>query len=244
MSTTRDSRATSHLSEARCADLALGLRDDGERDAAFVHAAGCAPCEERLRLTFASHERARAVADELVGARSPAVVRLPARPRAAWRTPAWTLAAAAALVALVFVPRLMRAPRLERERFHWLTTSEGGLVSRDADQAGDADIRAGIEAYQHRDLARARRLLERARATGVLEDARRVFLGNTWLALGEPARALDALRAVEWHNVPPPWREEAQWTLQLALRRAGRTIQADSVAHALERTAAETPSSP
>ncbi len=245
MNITPDSRAVPHVSEAWCADLALGLCDEDARDDAFTHATGCATCEERLRAALASHERARSAVAERLGARpSHAVLPLPAPRRAPWRSPAWALAAAAALMALLFVPRMIRAPHPERERFRWLSTSEGGLVSREGAQPGDADVRAGIEAYQRRDLAQARRLLEHARANGVLEDARRVFLGNTWLALGDPARALEALRTVEWRNVPPPWREEAQWTLQLALRRVGRTAQADSVARALEQAGTETPPSP
>ena len=213
-----------HLSEADCADLVLSTQTPAARDQALAHARACPSCEERLRLHAATQARASARHGRVLG--SPRVesrvLQLPRRP---W---VW-LAAAAALTAVLTLPRLMPAPAREPQR--WLPTPEAGITLREGET--DPHFSAGLAAYARRDLKLARRELEAAKLTGGAEIARQLYLGNTLLALDEPASALTLLRRIDLLNVPEPWQEEALWSLQLAYRRTGQEMRADSLLRTL-----------
>lgn len=212
-----------HLSEAQCADLVLALLTDAERECALTHARACAACEERLRLHAAAHARAEATAAERLGHAS-------ATPRAGiLPMPRWIwVAAAAALVAVLAVPQLLRGPAREPQR--WLPSPEAGITLREGES--DPHLASGLAAYAQRDLATARRELEAAQVTGGAETARRLYLANTLLALDEPEAALTLLQGIELLNVPEPWQEEALWSLQTAYRQTGQEMRADSIQRA------------
>lgn len=220
-----DPTSTDHLSEARCADLVLALLATDARDKALAHARDCPSCEERLRLHAAAQARAMAQSARRfgpgqVGGR---VLALPVRP---W---VW-LAAAAALVAVLALPRMVPTPPREPQR--WLPTPDAGITLREGET--DPHFSAGLAAYARRDLLVARRELEAAKVTGGAETARELYLGNTLLALDEPESALRLLRRIDLLNVPEPWQEEVLWSLQLAYRRTGQGMRADSLLRTLQ----------
>lgn len=210
-----------HLSDARCADLVLGLLDADEAGAALAHAAECPACEARLRAHAAADERARV--------RVPAAVLRPAMPW--WRAHGGALAAVAAVTLVAGAAWIaQRGPHDERT-LPWLPVG-GGIVQRAA--GGDPHLAAGLEAYARHDVPVAVRELSAARASGSAEAARRIFLASALLAQGDADAAVGLLESVNFdHDVPEPWRSEGLRTLAEAWRRAGRTPQADSLAHEL-----------
>lgn len=224
---TVEAAAAAHLDDARCADLALGLLapDAAARD--LAHAADCPACEARLRAHTRAHDRARARRAAGIGA---AMVSQPAR--AWWRRPVVGLAAAAALAVAVGAPFYTRHPTRFGAAAPWLPTGSG-VVQRAA--AGDPHLTAGLAAYARHDVATAERELAAAKASGSAEAARRVFLASAVLARGDAERAIVLLESVDFEiDVPEPWRTAGLRTLEVAWRRAGRTPQADSLAHALD----------
>ncbi len=210
-----------HLNDAHCADLVLGLLDTDAQAAALAHAAECPACEARLRAHAAADERARA--------RVPATVLRPAVPW--WRGQAGAFAAAATLVLVAGAAWFAQRAGHEERQVPWLPVG-GGIVQRA--EGADPHLTAGLQAYARHDLAGAIRELSVARASGSAASARRIFLANALLARGDAEAAVGLLEAVNFdHDVPEPWRTEGLRTLAAAWRRAGRTPQADSLAHAL-----------
>ena len=227
-----------HLDESTCADLVLGLLPQGESAAWRRHAALCSECEVRLRAHAGASVRAqveaRALADRgsLAGAAdSPGVVRLP-RLRPNWLD-ASIVAAAAAVLLLVLVPRATKAPR-EAHRSEWLA-SPGEMVRMRAEGQLDPDLAQGFAAYGEHDLPGAIRHLRSAEANGAAEQARRLYLGHALLADGQPIEALAWLKSVELAQLPEPWRSQAERSLAAACRANGEHDRADSLERALPR---------
>lgn len=218
-----------HAGADQLLDLVLGLARPESRRELIDHLATCAPCEQHLREIAASHERARArqaAALGGVGAPQPAVAR---RPR--WTGPA--LALAAGLVAVVGLFAMLRAPSSPAPRgaaVAWLPRPDPGVLARGgASNGADSALLAGLAEYERHELAPARRSLEAAHASGVMEQVRRVYLANTLLQLGAARAALDQLQSLDYTQLPEPWRAESRWALGLALAGAGRKQQADSL---------------
>ncbi len=218
-----------HASADQLLDLVLGLARPESRGELLDHLATCAPCAQHLRDISASHERARArqaaVLGE-IGVPQRAVVR---RPR--WTGPA--LAMAAGLVAVVGLFMMLRAPSSPAPRgaaVAWLPRPDPGVLARGgASNGADSSLLAGLAAYEQHNLVVARRGLEAAHASGVMEQVRRVYLANTLLQLGAALPALDQLQSLDYTQLPEPWRAESRWALGQALAGAGRKEQADSL---------------
>jgi hypothetical protein len=210
-----------HLGEHECADLVLGLTAGAARGRALAHARGCPACEERLRL----HAVANGRAESAGAARFDA-----ARPRVPAVRPWGWLAAAAALLVALALPRLWNGERPQKQR--WLPSPEAGILLREGET--DSHLDAGLSAYARRDFAKARTELEQAEVSGGAETTRELYLASALLALDEPEPALTLLQGLDLLDVPEPWQEEALWSLQLAYRRTGQEVRADSLRRALE----------
>ena len=112
----------------------------------------------------------------------------------------------------------------------WLPRPDPGVLARGgASIDADSLMLLGLAAYEQHDLATARRSLEAAHASGVMEQVRRVYLANTLLQLGATLPALEQLQSLDYAQLPEPWRSESRWAFGRALAGAGRTEQADSL---------------
>lgn len=216
-----------HLSDSLCADLVLGLLEGFEREQALDHARTCVECEERLRAHAGASERAQS---DWTGHVSTAPV--PLRPKFALPLPA-LFAAAAALVAVLALPLVLRHGTREELAPQWLP-SAGETVRLRGEGEPDAHLTAGLAAYEARDLPTAERELKAAHAEGAAETVRRLYLGNVLVARGRPQEASAVFGEVRWYQVPEPWRHEAARTWAQALRTVGDFARADSVERSLQ----------
>ena len=221
-----------HLGDGVCADLVTGLLPPAEADEAIAHARSCGACGARLREHVAAREGARAYAAEHFATARLTLLPRAALPGARGRRRAWGIAAAAALVLAVLTPSMLRRAAPPDASFPWLQTPGTGVLVREG-EAVDPRLAEGFAAYARRDLAAARLSLEAARASGAAEQARRLYLANTLLALGEARQAIEVLRGVDFASVPEPWRTDGVRSLERALRRAGLVESADSLRRAL-----------
>lgn len=221
--------ALSHASADQLLDLVLGLTLPESRRELLDHLARCADCEQRMRDIAASHERARARQAAVLGGAGVPQRAVPRRSR--WMGP--SIAMAAALVAVVGLFVILRAPSAPAPRgaaVVWLPRPDPGVLARGgASNGADSSLLAGLAAYEQHNLVVARRGLEAAHASGVMEQVRRVYLANTLLQLGAALPALDQLQSLDYTQLPEPWRAESRWALGQALAGAGRKEQADSL---------------
>lgn len=211
-----------HLDDARCADLVLGLLAPAERADATSHAVVCAVCAVRLRQHVSVHERWRT--------ESRAVRTQQGRP-GHWP---WGWAAAAALVAVFMIPRMIPTPPPTVHEVRLAPPAEGVLMREG--EAEDGHLRAGLDAYAAGDLVLAQRELEQARAKGSAEEARRLYLAQTLMSRGQASAALALLRSLNWLMLPSHVQHDAVALYARALRATGRPAAADSLEQALERT--------
>lgn len=211
-----------HLDDGRCADLALGLLTGHERDDAVAHAVACAECAVRLRHHIATQER---WVTESGAAASRAGRRL--------RWPVG-LAAAAALIAVFTVPRIVMRPGVDAEGPRLVAPAEGVLMREG--ETEDPHLRAGLEAYAAGDLERAERELGMANATGIADEARRLYLSQVKLLRGDEAAALGLLRGLRWESLPSHVSRDAVALYARVLRASGRPASADSLERLLEHT--------
>lgn len=227
-------KSLGHIEDDQFLDLVSGLLQEAARERVIRHAATCPPCEARLREFTASHEQALARAAQVLAA--PA-----AAPRPAWRgRPAPWLAAAAGLVAVAATVFLLRSqtggPRGVAPAPAWLPVSVVDGERRDAGSStAESLLVAGVQAYDHRDLATAERLLRAPREPGTLEWMRRLYLANTFVALGRDTEAIPLLEGQIAERLPEPWGGEWDWTFFVALERRGLHSRADSLLVLLEQ---------
>ena len=214
-----------HLDDLRCTDLVLELLTPDQRRDALAHAGSCPDCAARLRSHVAAVQRMRS---DLPGPRRSRVQKL-TRPG----TLAPALAAAAALVMLVWWPR--GSERIDVRPTHWLETPTDGVLLREG-EAEDPHLAAGFMAYARHDLPAARRELEAAHAGETAEQARRVYLAHVLLLQGDANSALELLRSVSWIELPASIHRQATELLVQALRATGHPASADSLEHALRTT--------
>lgn len=227
-----------HLDEDAFLDLLFGARSSDRRRSALAHLRACARCEGELLRHAADHERARTIAARVLGHAPPVSVRGNGivaglrsvlerlfRPR-----PAFALAAAAAVLAIVFlVPRPDPRDATLDPLLRWLPDATSLMEGRGTPSTPEEAWQDGLRSYADRDPGRAARLLERGRADGKLEVLRDVYLGSALAHSGQYRRAVTVLEAVPFANVPEPWLGESQWTLYVALRGASMDARADSV---------------
>ncbi len=224
-----------HLDDARCADLALGLLESGERTQALAHAQVCAICEARLRAHVGATERAQADRLTLVDT-------LPLRAaRPQWGLITGGLAAAAA-IAIVFAAPMLR-PRALTPAATTLPVPGDEVLSRDSG-VSDPHLAAGLAALRAHDMAGARRELTAANTTGTAEIVRRLYLAQVLEASSDASGALVQLRGVRFFDLPEPWRTSGAQLFARVLRRTGHTAAADSVEASLAGAQTGTPRLP
>lgn len=221
-----------HLGEDRLLDLAHRLLDDRDRSAALDHLRDCSPCARAFREIAALHERAPGKQnDVLVAEPVGRVLTLSGGRR--WRPLATLMAAAAVLAAVFFGSEYLRGRHdraLEVSDFAWLPDAEPTVLQRDSiPSPADERLIEGLRAYHKHDARRARTLLAGARASGPLEEVRRIYLGSSELQLGRAGDALRTLGAVDLRELPEPWRSETEWTIALANEATGHRSSADSI---------------
>lgn len=235
-----------HLTDDDLVDLVNDLLDESARERMVTHAAGCAGCEARLREMATAHERGRARAAGL-----PAAMAGPVAPdgsasplrlgpgRGIQR--AGVLLAAAAVLVIAGTAYLLRPAReapapVSEPRHAWLPSNpEVSAARRSVGQGDDTRVMAGVAAYQRRDLSAAESLLTNPVDDLALEWVRRLYLANALVALDRNAEALPLLDRRSGDLLPEPWRGEGQWTYFVALSRAGRKADADSMLRVLIR---------
>jgi len=226
----RRDRDAEHLSDARCADLVLGLLAADERARDLAHAGGCTPCAERLRAHVSATYRGAAD-------RPGAILAIP-RPQRdqAWRAIRLGGAAAAGLLlaVLLWVDRAGHAPA-PAHATRWLAMPTEGTLMR-AGESTDPRLTAGLEAYARRDLATAERDLSAAHASEGTEQARRLYLAHVLLLRGDAHDALALLRSLEYIELPAAVSRDAVRLLAQALRAEGSVASADSLEDALRRS--------
>jgi len=229
------STPASHPDADTWLDFLHGLLEPAEQERVLGHLETCGTCEDEFRRTAASHARGRAAVSRL-GAAAPPPRALKTRGTMR-RFPAWRLTAAAAILALAVgipvsrrtseraAPVLEPAPKLPAPK---LRGAIRGLVST----AADSGVVRGIEAYNQGDLARARELLL-PDTDGLMEPARRLYLGTVLLELGDATGARDVLQTLDYERIPEPWKSESRWTLARALGNAGNRTASDSLLRVL-----------
>lgn len=227
---------TRHPSADQLLDLVLGLLPPELRRELLDHLGSCADCEQHLREISASHERARSRQVAVLGGPGVAVpgmdVAEPApAPRSRWLGPSLAIAAALVAVTTLFVmSRPPSSPTVPAPVVAWLPRPDPGVLARGgAANGADSLMLVGLAAYERHELALARRSLEGAHTSGVMEQVRRVYLANTLLQLGAALPALDQLRSLDYAQLPEPWRSESRWALGQALAGSGHSEQADSL---------------
>ena len=235
-----------HLAIDVMTELVHGLLPETERDRARAHLRECASCEDHFRELIAAREVRRAEPAPVVSADGS--IDFPRPSSAPWAAVArqqWSRfaefwrpsfgaglgLAAAALALIVLWPREAAPPT---EPHPWLPGPGVASQLRDPAARGPADdLQSGIEAYERRDLEEAIRILDSVRPSEEAEHLRRIYLGDALLRAGRAAEAADVLATVPSLVLPEPWGPESAWTRYLALRRSGRTAEADSLLRVL-----------
>lgn len=216
-------------------DLVRGLLSTQEQQAALDHVATCRECEEQFRHTAASNARGQAVLSSIGGAAPPG--RAAASAARVRRLPVWVWTAAAAAVVTGFVigvPVLRRATE-RRVAVPTVTLPSAklrGAIRGLLSTAADSTVVRGIEAYDGGDFTRARELLTPP-TDGVMEPARRLYLGSVLLELSDAPGACRVLRTVAYDRIPEPWKSESRWTLARAFAVAGNAVASDSLLQVL-----------
>lgn len=226
-----------HANDDRLLDLVNGLLSASDRETVLSHVRDCPACAERMRVFAAAQARSHARAAGTLAALPHAAAVHAIRPtpiRSAVRTWSRSWLAVAAALMVVSVPLVMRLSRgpgtLLPVAAAPLTLPDPSILTRDADApAMDPAVALGLTAYARGDVAGARRALASATATGVTEQVRRIYLGNSELLTGDARRAVRTLRGVNSSLVPEPWLGEWQWSLAVALATSGDSAAADSV---------------
>ncbi|GEM_PF-3228318 len=247
-------RQVPHVSDDTLLDLLHHLLSESEAGQVLTHLAACPGCEDRFRERVAEQERLRATRVLRVAPGGGLVIERPTpeipgqveagggmwnalgrrwagfvegfrRPQYRW---AGGLVVAVAVLLLVLVPRF--GGLSGGDGLVWLPNSFDDARYRSSSPGVlDGDLASGLEAYANRDIDRAIRFLGRAEASGALETVRKVYLGSALAWKGEYERAADVLEGVASRALPDPWGREAWWTLYVALKKSGRTAEADSL---------------
>lgn len=226
-----------HLSDDEGADLIHGLLAPSRERECLEHLRDCPECEGRFRQLAATFERGRA----LYGSVRTGEVE-PARPQGGplpgadhstrlrrWFGVGVGLAAAAALL-LYARPERTAGPRFGAAIDNpWLPAGGAEVQTRSDGSAFSESLRLGIDAYEARDLATARRVLEALQPQGGREAVRRLYLADVQYRQGEPALALATLERVDFLRLPDPWRSRAYRTLLLSLEATGQRDRVDAL---------------
>ncbi len=206
---------TSHLDLHTRIDLLHGLLSPEEEEAALAHMAICPACEDAVREAVAHAERSRT------------------GPRRILRVPvsslryAGALAGAAAVLWIVLAQPWKPAPDVP---VFPLPTQVAFVASRNTalGTCGDADLVAGITAYDQQDLDLAIASLVRADVSGPCDTFRKVYLGSAYALQGDHRSAAETLLDVDFQQVPEDY-DEALWALYASLSRVGPQSWADSL---------------
>ena len=230
-----------HLTEGVCRALLNGLLPPTDREAVLAHVSGCPVCERLFRDRVIERENLRASTTLRFGPRGEPIFEKHHRRigsgsaaggmlggawslvRTSLRRPAYRFGLG--LVAGVVIILMLIWPH-DRGRgdgaLRWLPIAAEGSRIRSAEPSPEnRELAAGLDAYAARDLPRAIELLQMARASGLSETARRIYLANALAWSGRYAEAASLLRTVRAQTLPDPWGAEARWTLYVALKKSG-----------------------
>lgn len=202
--------ATTHVSEAMCADLVSRVLTRDEMARIQGHIVVCPDCEKRIQLAVGEAERIRSGPQPGRDRSGAIVLSSPVQPARRFSTSRWGvlggLAAAATLAVMWFV-QSPRDPGLD-----WIAAPE--LVTLRSDSV-DPQLLDGLRAYDRQDAGETVRLLESAHVSGPYESIRRIYLASAYLHIGRPEDARTALDGVPMETLPPEWRERAESVARL-----------------------------
>jgi hypothetical protein len=238
------SRRAEHLSPDQILDLAQGLLDRGEADAATAHLHECRACSDALRECATRVESIAAGPQPIVLPDGVIVleerglssamgqprrfhrIRSLGRRRAALGA-ALSTAAVATLLVFVFQnpsDTLVAEP-------YWIpvearAATRGPDIDVGPSNATPSDFDAALEAYARQNLPRAIERLEIVRPPDDVEPLRRLYLASAYVLDGRSGQAIETLDRLDIESLPQPWRSRARWTLYLAMRDAGSGARA------------------
>lgn len=241
-----DRERAEHPGEDRLLDFVLGLLPPAKASACLTHLCGCADCEGRARSLASEHAGFRSMAhtsdaladlasekhERATGTDGKTSANRPSlRPRWLHRRIVWAVPIMVSAVLLAVLIRQTGRNPADGLEAAWLVNPSSIIVSIRDQAAGDLDpdLRAGLEAYEHRDLDGAARSLSRARAQDELESLRSAYLGNVLARRRRYREAVNVLRTLRAPEIPEDLRDETRWTFFVALSRAGLKAGADSL---------------
>jgi hypothetical protein len=132
----------------------------------------------------------------------------------------WAVVVVAAGFALALVWNLYESDSPAPPEY-WIPSGRGILELRSQTTEVDDEFRAGINAYEARDLNLAIGYLASSGVFGALRDLRDVYLASALTLAGQHIRALGALDRIDTATLPQPWPDEVLWIRYTALVGAG-----------------------
>lgn len=229
--TESDREVDEHIDEDLIIDLVAGLVQGRERDRLLDHIGACRSCEECLIAAGGDWEAIRsnpAPEGWRERGRDPVLPGLEDPGRRVIRRMirlSIPLSLAAAILVLV-VTRIPKSPA-ENPTF-WIPATGEILKLRGAHSTdADSTFWLGLNAYERHDVRTATARLKDAKASGGMEDLRRLHLASLLVNSGQGREAMDILTALEIEFLPLPWREDAGWIEYLALVELGQYGEAD-----------------
>ena len=237
-----------HLDDHLCVDLILGLLPEPEAERALAHAAQCATCEERLR-RWAEEEEHLATRRQLrwqpdgqpaLMRPVPPRIRIFAWLREAFRQPRFQLATGLATVCVILLVVLL--PSREGLQLVPLSPYRATLELRDVAPADTTHLWLGLTAYEAHRFDEAIARLQTAEASDLDpadEAIRRIFLANALAQSGAYEAVIATLEPVPLALLPPPWGQEARWTLCVALWERGDKERAREILRELAQETGE-----
>jgi hypothetical protein len=220
-------RQTSHPSDDRLIDLAVGLLPAQEATASLAHLGTCAACEQRFREI--AGERARIAAER--------------EPEVRARTRVWAGVAAAAAAAVLLSIALLPGPRHGVEAGpppYWLPTDRDEAVLRaDGEAESSTDLARALAVYRSRDARLAATLLSEAQVAESHERLRKLYLASALALAGDAAQASTVLDDVDETAFPEPWRSQARWVGYTVACAVGDAARAEERLHELRSAKGE-----
>jgi hypothetical protein len=230
-----------HADDELFVDILNGLASESDAAAVYRHLRECPECEATFVRLAREHERLRA--DDRPVLTPGGVVLEPLGEKegsaAGWRAVATrgravavAAVVVAAVVTLVFAPRLTRSPSGDGP-VYWMPAEPqlATLRTRDSNDSSD-DVRTlsvAIEAYERHDAAETIRLLESISIALPYEEydvIALLYLASARVNTGDFEGATTAIDGVLLGYMPYRWRQQGRWVLYLAHEGLGRSEEA------------------